>query len=64
MARPVVPFPIRCSRDIEYVNRLRAAILIDKSLSQTAAKKAIECIDALIPALVALMPDSKKTRVA
>jgi len=64
MARPVVPFQIRCSRDIEYVNRLRAAILIDRTLSPTAAQKAIECIDALIPALVALMPDSKKTRVA
>jgi hypothetical protein len=64
MARPVVPFQIRCSRDIEYVNRLRAAILIDRTLSPAAATKAIECIDALIPALVALMPDSKKTRVA
>jgi hypothetical protein len=64
MARPVVPFQIRCSRDIEYVNRLRAAILIDRTLQPAAAKKAIECIDALIPALVALMPDSKKTRVA
>jgi hypothetical protein len=64
MARPVVPFPIRCSRDIEYVNRLRAAILIDRTLQPAAAKKAIECIDALIPALVALMPNSKTKKAS
>ena len=57
MARPVKPRGSKAyRRDIQTLTRLRTALILDKTASESDAREAIRCIDELTETLVKLMP--------
>jgi hypothetical protein len=59
MARPVKTRDVRTyTRDIEHINRLRMAIIMDNSIDSARAKEISDKIDSLTADLIALSKES------
>jgi hypothetical protein len=59
MARPVKTRDVRTyTRDIEHINRLRMAIIMDGSIDSERAKEISDKIDSLTADLIALSKES------
>jgi hypothetical protein len=59
MARPVKTRDVRTyARDIEHINRLRMAIMMDSSIDSARAKEISDKIDSLTADLIALSKES------